>query len=150
MTTILAGVDESGESKAAALKAHELARALHHDLELVHVVPRVVVEPALGCAVRGIDPPCARCAEGRPGLCYNVTEGPIEVGLQTGYCADTGGGWGEVLVVVKPETVVDWHRAGFRLFWRWRSRARGGRPKTTAEVRTLIRRLAEENPTWGG
>ena len=59
---------------------------------------RVVVEPALGCLVRGIDPPCARCAEGRPGLCYNVTEGPIDVGLQTGYCADTGGGWGEVLV----------------------------------------------------
>ena len=59
---------------------------------------RVVVEPALGCAVRGIDPPCPRCAEGRPGLCYNVTEGPIEVGLQTGYCADTGGGWGESLV----------------------------------------------------
>jgi len=59
---------------------------------------RVVIEPALGCAVRGIEPPCPRCAEGRPGLCYNITEGPIEVGLQTGYCADTGGGWGEVLV----------------------------------------------------
>jgi threonine dehydrogenase-like Zn-dependent dehydrogenase len=59
---------------------------------------RVVIEPALGCAVRGIEPLCPRCAEGRPGLCYNVTEGPIEVGLQTGYCADTGGGWGEVLV----------------------------------------------------
>jgi len=57
--------------------------------------------------------------------------------------------WGEVLVVVKPETVVGWHRAGFRLFWSWRSRGRGGRPKTTAEIRTLIRRLAEENPTWG-
>jgi threonine dehydrogenase-like Zn-dependent dehydrogenase len=59
---------------------------------------RVVIEPALGCVVRGIDPPCPRCSEGRPGLCYNVTEGPIDVGLQTGYCADTGGGWGEVLV----------------------------------------------------
>ena len=59
---------------------------------------RVVIEPALGCLVRGVDPPCPRCAEGRPGLCYNVTEGPIEVGLQTGYCADTGGGWGETLV----------------------------------------------------
>jgi transposase InsO family protein len=47
------------------------------------------------------------------------------------------------------EIVVGWHRAGFRLFWKWRSRARGGRPKTTAEVRALIRRLAEENPTWG-
>jgi threonine dehydrogenase-like Zn-dependent dehydrogenase len=59
---------------------------------------RVVVEPALGCRVRGIEPMCPRCAEGRPGLCYNVTDGPIDVGLQTGYCADTGGGWGEVLV----------------------------------------------------
>jgi threonine dehydrogenase-like Zn-dependent dehydrogenase len=59
---------------------------------------RVVIEPALGCKVRGVEPPCPRCAEGRPGLCYNVTEGPIEVGLQTGYCAGTGGGWGETLV----------------------------------------------------
>jgi threonine dehydrogenase-like Zn-dependent dehydrogenase len=74
---------------------------------------RVVVEPALGCTVRGVDPPCPRCAEGRPGLCYNVTEGPIKVGLQTGYCADTGGGWGEVLVAhpsqvhAIPETLSD-------------------------------------------
>ncbi|HEY1419453.1 MAG TPA: zinc-binding dehydrogenase [Candidatus Dormibacteraeota bacterium] len=74
---------------------------------------RVVVEPALGCKVRGIEPPCPRCAEGRPGLCYNVTEGPIEVGLQTGYCAGTGGGWGEVLVAhpsqlhALPETLSD-------------------------------------------
>src|SRR5260370_40175493 len=52
----------------------------------------VVIEPALGCKVRGREPPCPRCAEGRPGLCYNVTEGPIEVGLQTGYCGDTDGG----------------------------------------------------------
>ena len=59
---------------------------------------RVVIEPALGCVVRGVSPLCPRCAEGRPGLCYNATEGPISVGLQTGYCADTGGGWGEVLV----------------------------------------------------
>ena len=59
---------------------------------------RVVLEPALGCAVRGLEPPCPRCAEGRPGLCQNVTEGAVGTGLQTGYCADTGGGWGEVLV----------------------------------------------------
>jgi threonine dehydrogenase-like Zn-dependent dehydrogenase len=58
---------------------------------------RVVIEPALGCVVRGVEPLCPRCAEGRPGLCHNATEGPISVGLQTGYCADTGGGWGEVL-----------------------------------------------------
>ena len=49
--------------------------------------------------------------------------------------------WSEVLIVVKPETVVGWHRAGFRLFWRWRSRACSGRPKITAETRALIRRL---------
>jgi threonine dehydrogenase-like Zn-dependent dehydrogenase len=59
---------------------------------------RVVIEPALGCKVRGIEPPCPRCAEGRPGLCYNVTEGPIDVGLPPGDRAATGGGWGEVLV----------------------------------------------------
>jgi threonine dehydrogenase-like Zn-dependent dehydrogenase len=59
---------------------------------------RVVVEPALGCQVRGVTPPCRRCQEGRPGLCENVTEGSLPVGLQTGYCAGTGGGWGEVLV----------------------------------------------------
>jgi threonine dehydrogenase-like Zn-dependent dehydrogenase len=70
---------------------HEVVGVLDDDT-------RVVVEPALGCRVRGIEPPCARCAEGRPGLCENVTEGALEVGLQTGYCASTGGGWGEVLV----------------------------------------------------
>jgi putative transposase len=57
--------------------------------------------------------------------------------------------WTEVLVIVKPETVISWHRAGFRLYWRWRSRTRGGRPKTTEEIRGLIRRLAEENTGWG-
>ncbi len=59
---------------------------------------RVVVEPALGCRVRGIEPECPRCREGRPGQCENVTQGAIEAGLQIGYCASTGGGWGEVLV----------------------------------------------------
>ncbi len=68
---------------------------------------RVVIEPALGCKVRGVEPPCPRCAEGRPGLCYNVTEGPIEVGLQTGYCADTGGGWGEVLLSDEAAVLIE-------------------------------------------
>ncbi len=57
--------------------------------------------------------------------------------------------WTDVLVIVKPETVVGWHRAGFRLFWRWRSRPRGGRPKITDEIRGLIRRLVADNPDWG-
>jgi putative transposase len=59
-------------------------------------------------------------------------------------------GWTEALIIVKPETVVSWHRAGFRLFWRWRSRQRRpGRPQVSAEIRQLIRRMKAENPTWG-
>jgi putative transposase len=54
-----------------------------------------------------------------------------------------------VLVIVKPDTVVAWHRAGFRWYWRWRSRRRPGRPKITKEARELIRRLAQENSSWG-
>jgi transposase InsO family protein len=57
--------------------------------------------------------------------------------------------WADVLVIVKPETVVGWHRAGFHLYWRWRSRPSVGRPKIAEEVRMLIRRLAEENADWG-
>ncbi len=58
--------------------------------------------------------------------------------------------WTEVLVVVKPETVVSWHRAGFRLYWRFISRrADRGRPRINHQVRKLIQRMAAENPTWG-
>ena len=58
--------------------------------------------------------------------------------------------WREVLVIVKPETVVGWHRKGFRLFWTWKSRRpRGGRPTVPREIRILIRRMSRENPLWG-
>jgi hypothetical protein len=57
-------------------------------------------------------------------------------------------GWTDALIIVKPETVVSWHRAGFRLLWRWRSR-QFGRPKVTREIRDLIRRMKAENPGWG-
>ena len=50
---------------------------------------------------------------------------------------------------MKPETVIGWHRKGFKLYWTWKSRNRGGRPPIDAEIRTLIRRMARENPTWG-
>jgi hypothetical protein len=56
--------------------------------------------------------------------------------------------WTEVLLIVQSATVIAWHRAGFRLYWRWRSRPRG-RPKISGEIRVLIRRLAEGNPDWG-
>jgi putative transposase len=58
--------------------------------------------------------------------------------------------WSSVLVIVKPETVVSWHRKGFRLFWRFQSRAKNsGRPRINAELRSLICRMVKENPTWG-
>ena len=54
-----------------------------------------------------------------------------------------------MLVIVKPETVVKWHRAGFRSYWGFVSRHRPGRPKITLELRKLIRSMVAENPTWG-
>jgi hypothetical protein len=53
------------------------------------------------------------------------------------------------LVSVKPETVIRWHRAGFRLLWRWKSRSRVGRPKVPLEIRQLIRNMSLANPLWG-
>src|SRR5439155_19806220 len=57
--------------------------------------------------------------------------------------------WAAVLVIVKPETVVRWHRAGFRLYWRFLSRHREKvRPRISFELRHFIARMAKENPTW--
>jgi putative transposase len=52
------------------------------------------------------------------------------------------------LVLAEPATVVKWHRKGFRIYWRWRSRG-PGRPKTSAEIQALIRRMSRDNPLWG-
>src|SRR6202043_256642 len=54
-----------------------------------------------------------------------------------------------VLTNMRPETLVRWHRAGFRRYWRWKSRRRGGRPQIETELRALIRRMSVENPLWG-
>jgi transposase InsO family protein len=53
------------------------------------------------------------------------------------------------LTIVKPETVVRWHRAGFRSYWRWKSRPRSGRPTVAVEIRRLIREMSIANPLWG-
>jgi len=53
---------------------------------------------------------------------------------------------GDALAIVKPETVVKWHRAGFRLYWRWKSNARGGRPTVPLEIGKLIREISIANP----
>jgi hypothetical protein len=56
--------------------------------------------------------------------------------------------WNDALIIVKPATVIKWHRAGFRRYWTWRSRPKGGRPAIDPEVRALIRRMATAN-LWG-
>jgi hypothetical protein len=53
------------------------------------------------------------------------------------------------VTIIEPETLVRWHRAGFRRYWRWKSRSRGGRPQIDVELRTLIRQMGIENLLWG-
>ena len=53
------------------------------------------------------------------------------------------------VAVIKPQTVIGWHRAGFRAYWRWKSRDPVGRPKIDRELRDLIRQMSQENPLWG-
>jgi len=53
------------------------------------------------------------------------------------------------ITVVKPETVIRWHRRGFRAYWRWKPRRCGGRPRVDRGIRDLIRRMSEDNPLWG-
>ena len=55
----------------------------------------------------------------------------------------------DAITIVRPETVVRWHRMGFAAYWRWKSRPLGGRPRIGKEVRDLIRRMSFENPLWG-
>ena len=55
----------------------------------------------------------------------------------------------KVLTIIQPETLVRWHRAGFRYYWRWKSRPGGGRPQIEADLRALISRMSIENPLWG-
>ena len=57
--------------------------------------------------------------------------------------------WKNALLIVKPETVIAWHRVGFRIFWRFKSRNKNGRPKVSKEIIDLIKRMAKENGTWG-
>ncbi len=55
----------------------------------------------------------------------------------------------KALAIIRPETLLRWHRAGFRCYWRWKSRTRGGRPQIDTDLRTLIRQMSVENPLWG-
>src|SRR5258705_8596095 len=55
----------------------------------------------------------------------------------------------KAITIIRPETIVRWHRAGFRRYWRWKSRSPGGRPPIDTDLRALIRRMSIENPLWG-
>ena len=55
--------------------------------------------------------------------------------------------WRSALLIVQPATVVQWHRRGFKLHWRWKSRKKPGGPPADREIRDLIRRMSHENPT---
>jgi hypothetical protein len=55
----------------------------------------------------------------------------------------------QVLTIIRPETLIRWHRSGFRCYWHWKSRSLGGRPQIEAGLRALIRQISMENPLWG-
>src|SRR5476651_2282888 len=55
----------------------------------------------------------------------------------------------QVLTITRPETLIRWHRSGFRCYWRWKSRSLGGRPQIETGLRALIRQMSKENPLWG-
>jgi threonine dehydrogenase-like Zn-dependent dehydrogenase len=76
---------------------HEVVGELADDLADLATGTRVVIDPVLACAARGMEP-CSSCASGATGRCDAVTVGHVAPGLQTGYCSDTGGGWGRMLV----------------------------------------------------
>jgi len=54
----------------------------------------------------------------------------------------------DAIIIIQPETVIRWHRRGFRAYWRWKSRQVGGRPRIDSEMRALIRQMSHENPLW--
>jgi hypothetical protein len=73
-------------------------------------------------------------------------------GIDRAILAELVGSWpdlAQAVRVVKPETVLRWHRLGFRAYWRWKSRKRAGRPRIDWGLRDLIRRMSQENPLWG-
>lgn len=77
----------------------ETGGAVHHEWK---EGTRVVLEPALSCEVRGINPPCRPCSAGHYAHCENILKGSIKAGIQTGYCASTGGGWSAATLVAHP------------------------------------------------
>jgi threonine dehydrogenase-like Zn-dependent dehydrogenase len=84
---------------------HEIVGELLDDIEELRAGTRVVIDPVLSCWTRAVEP-CVSCAAGLTERCDRITSGHIAPGLQTGYCADTGGGWSEVLVAHRSQVHV--------------------------------------------
>ena len=87
----------SGLVSMPFVPGHEVVADLLDDCEDLKAGTRVVIDPVLTCAARGVEP-CDSCAEGLTNRCSRITVGHLSPGLQTGFCSDTGGGWGETLV----------------------------------------------------
>jgi threonine dehydrogenase-like Zn-dependent dehydrogenase len=102
----------SGLVSMPFVPGHEVVADLLDDCEDLSAGTRVVIDPVLTCAARGVEP-CASCAEGLTNRCSRITVGHLSPGLQTGFCADTGGGWGETLTAHRsqlhpvPEGLLD-------------------------------------------
>ena len=94
------GLDIAATSPALVsmpfVPGHEVVGDLVEDCEDLPEGTRVVIDPVLACAARGVEP-CEACRTGRTNLCDRITVGHLAPGLQTGFCQDTGGGWGERL-----------------------------------------------------
>lgn len=86
----------SGLVSMPFVPGHEVVAELAEDCDDLPAGTRVVVDPVLACAARGVDP-CGSCRAGATNRCDRITVGHIRPGLQTGFCADTGGGWGQLL-----------------------------------------------------
>jgi threonine dehydrogenase-like Zn-dependent dehydrogenase len=85
---------------------HEVVGDLLEDCGDLAAGQRVVLSSVLACAARGEDPVCANCAAGNFGRCDRVTVGDLKPGLQTGYCADTGGGWSRIMAAHRSQLVA--------------------------------------------
>jgi len=93
----------------------------------------------------GVAPPTAGAAAQPAAAVAARNDRPLALGRALARVDE----WRAALVIVKPETVIAWHRRGFRLWWTWKSRHRTGRPTLPADVRSLIRTMAQANPLWG-
>src|SRR3989449_10052187 len=110
-------------------------------------------DPSSDIGLRGSHAPRVGAGESRAAAATRRVESASATATADGDGPDLLGraveNWRSSLQVVRPETVVRWHRRGFRLYWAWKSRRRWGRPAIGRELRDLIRQMSRANPLWG-